>query len=249
MISDGSKTLALSPHENFISSTSRRSRSSSRRSCSTTRRACRISGSWSGGEGRMDERERERRLRVLFWSFCSTIDLSSSKPPSRPRPLLSRFPPSLYSFAVPSHFEPFSVQAGGPRPRRRRLPARAALLARARREEDAHGPRRPEVCALVAVEGAVRATSQGPGAEQHREWFRFFLSFPFPFLSLILSGGDRASGRRRRAGGRQKGVREGETKEREKKRRGKRKEKEKSPKLKTTRTKTTKKKNRPRTST
>lgn len=194
-------------------------------------------------------RERERRLRVLFWSFCSTIDLSSSKPPSRPRPLLSRFPPSLYSFAVPSHFEPFSVQAGGPRPRRRRLPARAALLARARREEDAHGPRRPEVCALVAVEGAVRATSQGPGAEQHREWFRFFLSFPFPFLSLILSGGDRASGRRRRAGGRQKGAREGETKEREKKRRGKRKEKEKSPKLKTTRTKKTKKKNRPRTST
>jgi len=195
------------------------------------------------------ERERERRLRVLFWSFCSTIDLSSSKPPSRPRPFLSRFPPSLYSFAVPSHFEPFSVQAGGPRPRRRRLPARAALLARARREEDAHGPRRPEVCALVAVEGAVRATSQGPGAEQHREWFRFFLSFPFPFLSLILSGGDRASGRRRRAGGRQKGAREGETKEREKKRRGKRKEKEKSPKLKTTRTKKTKKKNRPRTST
>lgn len=82
LISDGSKTLALSPHENFISSTSRRSRSSSRRSCSTTRRACRISGSWSGGEGRMDERERERekRLRVLFWSFCSTIDLVVETP-------------------------------------------------------------------------------------------------------------------------------------------------------------------------
>ena len=148
------------------------------------------------------ERERERKGSGFFFGRFVRPSTSSSKPPSRPRPLLSRFPPSLYSFAVPSHFEPFSVQAGGPRPRRRRLPARAALLARARREEDAHGPRRPEVCALVAVEGAVRATSQGPGAEQHREWFRFFLSFDREETEQAGEDGERGVDRKERERGR-----------------------------------------------
>ena len=85
MISDGSKTLALSPHENFISSTSRRSRSSSRRSCSTTRRACRISGSWSGGEGRMDEREREREGSGFFFGrFVRPSTSRRRNPPPDP---------------------------------------------------------------------------------------------------------------------------------------------------------------------
>ena len=115
------------------------------------------------------ERKREREGSGFFFVVRSTIDLSSSKPSSRPRPLLSRFPPSLYSFASPRirtilrpRLEDLGHGVGA---------SLLELLCWRERggKRMPHGPGRFEICALVAVEGAVRAAGEGSGAEQHGE--------------------------------------------------------------------------------